>query len=87
MSTKVKPCTRSADSHTITCKRFCELAGISHETYRRWSRKGLVPRQLPAGISRAEALQWLQARADEAAQAASSLRPSVPSEPSTEAGA
>jgi hypothetical protein len=34
-----------------------------------------MPRTLPGGISREEALKWLQAKADEAAAAAARLHP------------
>jgi hypothetical protein len=77
------------DSPTITVREFCRLAGKSHETYRRQYRRqvqaGLMPRALPGGIPREEALKWLQAKADAAAAAAARLRPSTSGELSAEA--
>jgi hypothetical protein len=82
---KGKPRARRPNSPTITVREFCRLAGKSHETYRRQSQAGLMPRCLPGGILREEALKWLQAKAEEATAAVAHLRPPTPGESNAKA--
>jgi hypothetical protein len=84
---KGKPRNRPANSSTITCREFCRRAGVAPETYRRKSRAGLMPRALPGGIPRDQAVAWLQAQADAAAAAVAAVaHPSTPDESSAEGG-
>jgi hypothetical protein len=83
-TSKRKPRSRPADYPTITCREFCRRAGVSHETYRRKSLAGLMPRALPGGIPREQAIAWLQAQADAAAAAVAAV--AHPATASTDAG-